>query len=82
MTLRPQTGCIILWCKFDSYEGVLSGLSGYLVEEQVSNYSDINEKFLLDECCFAFLLRFLPIKFLVTDHKEQKFSVNSIIGIW
>ena len=28
LTLRPQTGCIILWCKFDSYECVLSCLSG------------------------------------------------------
>ena len=62
MTLRRQTGCMILWCKFDSYEGVFSCVwlrkckSYFLVEEQVSNYYNIREKVLLDECCFAFFL--------------------------
>ena len=34
--------------------------SFFLVEEQVPNYSDIGANFLLDECCFALFLRFLP----------------------
>ena len=43
----------------------------FLVDGQVSTYSNIGEKFLLDECCFAFLLAFLPIYFLVKDRKEE-----------
>ena len=35
--------------------------SSFLVEKQISNYSNISEKILLDEFCFAFLLRFLLI---------------------
>ena len=34
--------------------------SSFLVEEQVSNYYNVSEKILLDQCCFALFLRFLP----------------------
>ena len=48
--------------------------SSFLVEEQVLNYSNIKEKFLLDEFCFPFFLRFLPKELLVTDKEEKLFN--------
>ena len=48
--------------------------SSFLVEEQVLNYSNIKEKFLLDELCFPFFLRFLPKELLVTDTEEKLFN--------
>ena len=53
-SLTPMKMCFLVYL-------VKNCKSSFLVEEQVSNYSNVSEKFLLDDCCFAFLLRFLPI---------------------